>query len=419
MPTRAQKVMLNDVRVRNAKPDVYPANHPRRGGQPKKKIIWDAVMPNFGLVVTKRGGKSWYVVAPNRATGKQQWVRLGSYPATSLGDARERAGKTLGALEAGTLEAQLPKALKATASALARQQASETFAAYARIYERRVLPGLAAGTQRSNQRALDRMVAALGPLSVMEVRRSMILKVLREIQAANGNASAHIALIVTGKVFSLAAAELDDLISPVPGIKPEHYQIVKEGEGARSRILEDEELVRVWNAAGGMGYPYAPLFRLLSLLGLRRDELGQAEWDWVDWEKKVLNIPSSKGGLPLTVPLSPRCLEIFDSIPRIAGQTSVFGRPRGWSGAKKRLDKACGVTDWVTHDLRRTMRSGLGRLGVNFVVAEMCLGHKQGGIAGVYDRYSYLDERRDALLKWEQTVMGLVDPASKVVPLRA
>jgi hypothetical protein len=48
----------------------------------------------------------------------------------------------------------------------------------------------------------------------------------------------------------------------------------------------------------------------------------------------------------------------------------------------------------------------------------MALGHKQSGIAGVYDRYSYLEERRAALLKWEQQVMGLVDPASKVVALR-
>jgi hypothetical protein len=65
------------------------------------------------------------------------------------------------------------------------------------------------------------------------------------------------------------------------------------------------------------------------------------------------------------------------------------------------------------------MRSGLARLGVNIVVAELCLGHRQGGVVGVYDRHSYLDERRAALLKWEQHVIGLVDPSSKVVALRA
>lgn len=412
MPKRAQKVMLNDVRVKNAKPDVYPLDHPRRPGQPKRRMIWDAVMPNFGLQVSRRGAKSWYVVAPNKLTRKQVWVCLGSYPLLGLGDARKAAGEALGDLQSGKLP-------RATLEAQARQATTQTFAAYAAQYERRALPGLAAGTQRHNKRALGRVLKEIGPLPIMDVRRSMILKVLREIQAASGNASAHVALIVTGKVFSLAAAELDDLISPVPGIKAEHYQIRREGEGDRDRVLDDDELVRVWNAAGEMGYPYAPLYRLLSLLGLRRDELGSAEWDWVDWDKKVLNIPSSKGGIPLTVPLSPRCLEIFKGIPRIQGQTSIFGRPRGWSRAKARLDAACGVTDWVTHDLRRTLRSGLGRLGVNFVVAEMALGHKQSGIAGVYDRYSYLDERRGALLKWEQLVMGLVDPSSKVVPIRA
>lgn len=412
MPKRARKVMLNDVRVKNAKPDIYPADHPRRPGQPKRRFIWDAVMPNFGLQVSRRGAKSWYVVATNKLTRKQVWACLGSYPFIGLAEARQAAGEALGELQRGRLP-------QATLEAQARQATTQTFAAYAVQYERRALPGLAAGTQRYNKRALDRMVAELGPLPIMDVRRSMILKVLREVQAANGNASAHIALFVTSKVFSLASAELDDLIPPTTAIKPEHFLIKKEGEGDRTRILDDEELVRVWKASEGMGYPYGALYHLLSLLGLRRDELGQAEWDQIDWEKRVLNIPSSKGGIPLTVPLSPRCLEIFDSIPRIQGQTSIFGKPRGWSRAKKRLDAACGVKDWVTHDLRRTMRSGLGRLGVNFVVAEMALGHKQSGIAGVYDRYSYLEERREALLKWEQVVIGLVDPSSKVVPLRA
>lgn len=369
-------------------------------------------MPNLGLQITKRGGKSWYVVATNRLTRKQVWACLGTYPMMGLAEARKAAGEALGELQAGKLP-------KATLEAQARQATSETFAAYARQYEQRVLPGLAPNTQRGNRRALERMVKEIGALPVMEIRRSMILKVLRDIQAVSGNATAHIALIVTGKVFSLAAAELDDLVSPVPGIKAEHYQIKKEGEGDRDRILDDAEIVKVWNASSGLGYPWAQLYRLLMLLGLRRDELGSVEWDQIDEEKRVLNIPSSKGGIPLTVPLSPRCLAIFEAIPRIQGQDSVFGKPSNWGGAKARLDKACGVTDWVTHDLRRTMRSGLGRLGVNFVVAEMCLGHKQSGIAGVYDRYSYLDERRAALLKWEQTVMGLVDPATKVVALRA
>jgi len=246
-----------------------------------------------------------------------------------------------------------------------------------------------------------------------------VLKAIRDIQAANGNPAAHTALVVANKVFDLAAVGLDDPISPCTGVKPEHYQIKKEGEGDRNRILDDAEIVKVWNAAGSLDYKWSPIYRLLMLLGLRREEISSIEWEWIDFDNRVLNIPSSKGGIPLTVPLSDRCLSILRSVPRIHEQTSVFGTTSSWSLAKCKLDASSGVKDWRSHDLRRTMRSGLARLKTPVVVAEMCLGHKQGGIVGIYDRHQYLDERREALLKWEQFVLGLVDPASKVVPLRA
>jgi integrase len=263
------------------------------------------------------------------------------------------------------------------------------------------------------------MVKELGPLGVVEIKRSMVLKVLRDVQADHGNAAAKVALVVANKVFDLAAVGLDDLISPCTGIKPAHYQIAKEGEGDRSRILDDAEVVAVWNAAPALGYPFAPIYRLLMLLGLRREELGSIVWDQVDLENRVLNLPTSKAGIPLTIPLSDRCCDIFKAVPPVHREDSAFGAPTSWSAAKRKLDDLSGVKDWVTHDLRRTMRSGLGRFGVNIVVAEMCLGHRQSGIVGVYDRHSYLEERRGALLKWEQHVIGLVDPASKVVALRA
>jgi integrase len=157
---------------------------------------------------------------------------------------------------------------------------------------------LSASTQRNNGKALERVVAALGPLGVMEIRRSMVLKVLRDLQGAHGNNAAHVALIVANKIFDLAAVDMDDLLSPCTGIKPSHYQIAKQGEGDRSRILTDDEIVAVWNATDGLGYPWSPIYRLLMLLGLRREELGSITWEQVDLEKKVLNLPTSKAGIP-------------------------------------------------------------------------------------------------------------------------
>src|SRR5262249_26774752 len=89
---------------------------------------------------------------------------------------------------------------------------------------------------------------------------------------------------------------------------------------------------------------------------------------------------------------------------------------QGASGAKQRLDKAlkavgAEVEPFVVHDLRRVVRSQLGRIGVPPVVAELCLGHKQSGIIGVYDRHSYFDEKREALKRWQAQLLSIVEPS--------
>jgi len=80
------------------------------------------------------------------------------------------------------------------------------------------------------------------------------------------------------------------------------------------------------------------------------------------------------------------------------------------------------VTDWTLHDLRRTMASGLQRLGVRLEVTEAVLNHKSGstgGIVGVYQRHDYAAEKRDALARWADYVDALVSGTkANVVTLR-
>jgi len=81
------------------------------------------------------------------------------------------------------------------------------------------------------------------------------------------------------------------------------------------------------------------------------------------------------------------------------------------------------LAHWRTHDLRRTCRTGMGMLGVQQHVAELVIGHTLPGIIAVYDRYSYLAEKRDALNRWATHVLRVVGetPAAgaEVVALRA
>jgi integrase len=123
-------------------------------------------------------------------------------------------------------------------------------------------------------------------------------------------------------------------------------------------------------------------------------------------------------------------VELFAATPRFSGPY-IFGSatagqrpPQAFSAAKRRLDAALAgakIPPFVVHDFRRAVRSGLGRLKVPAVVAELCLGHKQPGIAGVYDRYDYFTEKRVALQKWERHLIGVVsgEPDNNVVTMPA
>jgi len=129
----------------------------------------------------------------------------------------------------------------------------------------------------------------------------------------------------------------------------------------------------------------------------------------------------SKNGEAQLVPLPPTAVALFAAMPRFSGpfvfSTTAGKVPVGGSSrVKVRLDAALaaqGVTipPYVIHDFRRCVRSGLGRLGVPTVVAELCLGHRQSGIVGVYDRHSYLSEKKDALVRWEKHLLSVVAPA--------
>jgi integrase len=173
------------------------------------------------------------------------------------------------------------------------------------------------------------------------------------------------------------------------------------------------------------GWPYGLLVQLLILTGARRGEIGTARWSEIDLPGRVWTIPAerSKNGIAHSVPLSPRTLAILESLPRIhGGQDFVFTTNgetpvAGFGRAKAQLDAALpDVPHWTFHDLRRTCASGMARLGIAPHVVEAVLNHRNGtirGVAAVYNRYNFADEKRRALELWgahiERLASGAVD----------
>jgi integrase len=199
-------------------------------------------------------------------------------------------------------------------------------------------------------------------------------------------------------------------------------------EQSRERVLADKELKSIWQAAEGLGHPYAGIVKLLILTGQRRNEIAGLRWGEIDLDVRSLHLPAqrTKNARAHDVPLSAQALAIVAGLPRLVDADLVFTVKRkpvtGFSRAKERLDAASGVTDWTLHDIRRTVASGLQRLGVRLEVTEAVLNHKSGsmaGIVGVYQRHDYAVEKRDALARWADHVDALVSGAkANVVTLR-
>jgi integrase len=143
--------------------------------------------------------------------------------------------------------------------------------------------------------------------------------------------------------------------------------------------------------------------------------------------EKAWTIPGAryKTKIDHVIPLTEAARGAIERLPKIAGATFVFSGDgkrafSGYSKAKARFDKACGVTGWTLHDLRRTARSLMSRAGVNADIAERCLGHVISGVRGTYDRHAYFDEKKQALEALAALIGRIVSPpAGNVVSIEA
>lgn len=191
-------------------------------------------------------------------------------------------------------------------------------------------------------------------------------------------------------------------------------------EKARSRVLSDAELTVLLTKADEV-MKRAPrtvaAMKLILYTACRRSEIALAQWRHfhdLDGKKPTWSIPAelSKTEAECIQPLVPAAVEILKKLKQNAGRNRyVF--PNGdadSAGDPKILTrsvarhlphlKKVGVKEFVLHDLRRTVRTGLARLKVQPHIAERVLNHKQPGIVGVYDVFAYADEKRAALTQW-------------------
>jgi integrase len=384
MPTRA----LTDKFCRSAKPTL---------GERQTDFL-DAGHKGLSLRISA-SAKTWtfnYVRG-----GKRNRLKLGSYPATSIAAARTRADEARRELEAG----RDPEAIAA---------AAETLRSVGDAWLAREGSKLRTGEDR--KAVLERAIyPVLGDRQITDIRRSEVVRLLDDITDSRGPAAAHKALEVLRRVFNWYAARSDDFHSPVV------RGMIRLSPNKRDRILSDDEIRTVWAAAEGQGV-FGRYVRFLLLTGARRTEASHMTWAELEGNNWTLPATRNKTGLPLLRPLSRAALRLIGTKPDNAvfvfsldgGATPLSG----YSELKIAFDRACGVSGWTLHDLRRTARSLLSRAGIGSDHAERVLGHVIGGVRAVYDRHEYHDEKRDALEKLARLVNFIIHRRIHSVTLR-
>jgi integrase len=371
-------------------------------------IVFDQDLPGFGIRIRAGGSRTW--IYQFKVGSQHRRITLGNAAALSPVRAREMATEMHAAVRLG----RDPAGEKSEG----RARAAETLAAVVQSYLTYQSGHLRRRSYTEVERHLLRYCKPLHGLQLAKIDRRTVAAVVSAVSSDSGPATGNRVRASLSALFSWAMRQGLCDSNPIAGTQ-------RAPEKARERVLSSAELEIIWGALDQADY--SAIIKLLILTGCRRDEIGSLSWSEITDDRIVLPPQRTKNGREHIIPITPAVRVILDGRER--NGAFVFGRHAakpfsGWGVSKAGLDrriKAAGhqLSAWKIHDLRRTMRTGLGKLGVAPHVAELTINHARRGIETVYDKYRYEGEIKTALTLWADCVLSAVEGHErKVVPLR-
>jgi integrase len=408
------RAALSDVMLRGLKP-------PAKG----RIELFDTVAPGLEARLTTHGVLTFSTVVRTR-DGERPRLTLGRYPEITLAQARKWARDQRAAVRLGTNPAAEQRAARA---ARAAQDARPTVAARLAEWQNAKAadwkPGYAAGVQRMAEKFIN---PALGDVALVDISRAQWIKLVSDVRAPRQKSRKPSASTATWLYTTLSSflshAEAVGWIEAHPLPRKGLIKVAPKVT-PRERVLSDAELVAVWQASAKRSPKMKAFIRLSFLSGARQDEVANIAKGEIDLAASCWTIPAerTKNARAITIPLGTlaraELAAVWPDEPagdtyRLLGAVTGGGLA-GFSSLKRRVDadlKAAGHTlkPWRWHDLRRTVRTGLSRLGVNDTVAELAVNHisVMSGLRGTYDRHDYGQEIIDALTKWQDHVRALL-----------
>jgi len=395
--------------------------------KPKAGKLYDQMDTDVaGLGVRVSGNRKTFILL-TRYPGSSNPTRraLGEYDVMSLEEAREKAREWRKLIKKGIDPRDIEeRRLKTSFAAVADQ-----FVTYIRRQKLRTADAI--------EHNLKRLIDRWGARPITEITADDIRRVLQAAVDRDSKYQAFHDFALIRRLFNWAIGTGKYGLEANPCRHLSTRDLIGE-RLARDRVLTDDELRALWRATERLGYPYGPLYRLLLLTGSRLGEVAGARWSEFDLTQREWTIPAERmkkvkgGAKPFIVPLTDAMFTVLNSVPRFNSGDFVFSndygkrplRPNIFSDPKERLDgvvleelrkgapdpKRVTLAPFVNHDLRRTVRTGLSALRIGEEVREAVLAHVRPGIKGTYDKYQYLDEKREALTLWNARLRSIVEP---------
>ena len=360
----------------------------------KRYICYDTQVAGLGVRVSKR--KTFVLVA--RFNGKTSRKSLGIVGKITIDQARERARR---------MHNQL-------------QGEHDVHITFGEILDKLVdsLPGrrypgeLDRLLRRDVPQWMDRPIASIARREVIAALDARRAKKSKRPGKTRTESAAHHLLSYARRVFNFAVDR--DIIEHAPTDRLKATRIIG-ARTPRSRVLDDDEIRRIWRAAEHLSPDYIDAIHLLFLTGCRKSEIAQLRRNEIKMTSKtiVLSASRTKQAMAHTVPMSKPVMAIVaERMPVNGGEDDdyLFGRPlNGFGKVLKKINARTGpMPHWTVHDIRRTFRTRLSALKVPDHIAELAIGHARKGLQRTYDLHRFEDELREAFEHWADALEAIV-----------
>lgn len=388
-------------------------------GGKREGVIWDTEVTGFGLRL--RGATKTYVVSYRPAgagrSATMRRLKLGT-PDTipTASEARRIARTALGKVAAGAD----PAAERAEAKRRAKARICDLLDRYEADLQRRRYVARAMVVSVLRRRLKPHLAK-----DIAELRGTDYAAIVEKLERAGmpGAAEAFRSRCRAFLTWCVVKAKVLDA-NPLFGHRKERAtRADRLARGRHGRALSDDEIAAVWRAADP-GTTFGRFVRYLILTGCRRGEGAGLSRTMLDPEGGAIHLPPQfvKQGRGHLVPITPPLSEVLAACPHDARSDLFFPSSRtggpmsGWNKLTAGIVKRSGV-QFSFHDLRRTFRTGLSRLGVDGDTAERALGHARENLVEIYDRSEGVEALRDAFGRWARHVQAITSPSA--VPIAA